>query len=309
MSRGNVVRKFLRKVSSQLGVSNPSFTVSRSKSSPPIRPETKERQNKGDGKSVSPLACPPPGRTRRSHVPVVSPPSPSLKRRRGRGRSHSIFARSTRVTILGQGGVGKSALTVQFISHRFLGEYDPTIEDAYVKHFTVDMEPIRIEIFDTAGQFQDGTSMARERYLMTSDAFVVVYSITDWSSYVEAIEIINWLRKHRRRASQLTDAVIALVANKSDLQHLQKVPVEQGRSYAADHGCLFFCTNAAEGHQGVDEVFSDVIRSIRREEMEERKFCHASSSPILAQKLGVKRVRQIAAEVRQTRSVDDLSLI
>ncbi len=38
---------------------------------------------------------------------------------------------------MGAGGVGKSALTVQFTQHHFVEEYDPTIEDSYRKMITV----------------------------------------------------------------------------------------------------------------------------------------------------------------------------
>uniref|UniRef100_A0A2K5QC51 Uncharacterized protein n=1 Tax=Cebus imitator TaxID=2715852 RepID=A0A2K5QC51_CEBIM len=38
-----------------------------------------------------------------------------------------------KLVILGSGGVGKSALTVQFVQGIFLGNYDLTIEDSYRK--------------------------------------------------------------------------------------------------------------------------------------------------------------------------------
>lgn len=34
-----------------------------------------------------------------------------------------------KVVLLGEGGVGKSAVTIQFIQHHFITEYDPTIEN------------------------------------------------------------------------------------------------------------------------------------------------------------------------------------
>ena len=43
-----------------------------------------------------------------------------------------------KVVILGAGGVGKSALTVQFMQGEFLEVYDPTIEDSYTKRMDVD---------------------------------------------------------------------------------------------------------------------------------------------------------------------------
>ncbi|KNC51483.1 Ras oncoprotein [Thecamonas trahens ATCC 50062] len=38
-----------------------------------------------------------------------------------------------KIVICGDGGVGKSALTVQYVSNHFVDEYDPTIEDSYRK--------------------------------------------------------------------------------------------------------------------------------------------------------------------------------
>jgi hypothetical protein len=42
-----------------------------------------------------------------------------------------------KICVLGDGGVGKSALTVQFVSSHFVEEYDPTIEDSYRKQCVI----------------------------------------------------------------------------------------------------------------------------------------------------------------------------
>ena len=60
--------------------------------------------------------------------------------------------REYKIVVLGSGGVGKSALTVQFVQGIFVEKYDPTIEDAYMKDIELDGEPVSLEIFDTAGQ-------------------------------------------------------------------------------------------------------------------------------------------------------------
>ena len=39
--------------------------------------------------------------------------------------------------MLGSGGVGKSSITLQYVSNTFVDNYDPTIEDSYRKHVTV----------------------------------------------------------------------------------------------------------------------------------------------------------------------------
>lgn len=49
------------------------------------------------------------------------------------------------------GGVGKSALTVQFVRNVFVSTYDPTIEDTYRKPLVIDGQHCLVEILDTAG--------------------------------------------------------------------------------------------------------------------------------------------------------------
>ena len=43
-----------------------------------------------------------------------------------------------KLVVVGDGGVGKSALTIQFFQKMFVEEYDPTIEDYYVQHTDID---------------------------------------------------------------------------------------------------------------------------------------------------------------------------
>ena len=54
--------------------------------------------------------------------------------------------------MLGDGGVGKSALTLQYVQHNFIDYHDPTIEDAYQQRTVIDSEPCLLDILDTAGQ-------------------------------------------------------------------------------------------------------------------------------------------------------------
>ena len=60
--------------------------------------------------------------------------------------------REYKIVVLGSGGVGKSALTVQYCCGTFVEKYDPTIEDFYRKDTDIDNTPITLEILDTAGK-------------------------------------------------------------------------------------------------------------------------------------------------------------
>ena len=55
-----------------------------------------------------------------------------------------------KVVMFGGGGVGKSALTIQFVQGMFIPDYDPTIEDSYRKQVERDGK-VLLDILDTAG--------------------------------------------------------------------------------------------------------------------------------------------------------------
>lgn len=51
---------------------------------------------------------------------------------------NSSNLRSLKLVVLGSGGVGKSAITIQFIQQYFVCDYDPTIADTYIKQCFID---------------------------------------------------------------------------------------------------------------------------------------------------------------------------
>ncbi|XP_046404187.1 GTPase HRas isoform X3 [Ischnura elegans] len=121
-----------------------------------------------------------------------------------------------RIVVLGDGGVGKSALTLQFVSHSFLEYHDPTIEDAYQQQAVIDGEAALLDILDTAGQVEF-TAM-RDQYMRCGEGFMICYSVTDRHSFQEALEY----RKLISRVRATDDIPLVLVGNKFDLQHQRK---------------------------------------------------------------------------------------
>lgn len=79
--------------------------------------------------------------------------------------SRAQILREYKIVVVGGGGVGKSALTIQFIQSQFVDEYDPTIEDSYRKQCVIDGETALLDVLDTAGQ--EEYSAMREQYMRT----------------------------------------------------------------------------------------------------------------------------------------------
>jgi small GTP-binding protein len=83
--------------------------------------------------------------------------------------------------VLGSGGVGKSALTVQFVTGSFIEKYEPTIEDFYRKEIVVDSSPSVLENLDTAGTEQFASM--RDLYIKNGQGFILVYSLVNQQSF------------------------------------------------------------------------------------------------------------------------------
>jgi len=167
--------------------------------------------------------------------------------------------RRYRIVVLGDGGVGKSALTLQYVQHNFIDYHDPTIEDAYQQRTVIDTEPCLLDILDTAGQVEF-TAM-REQYMRCGEGFIICYSITDRHSFIEAEEYRNLILKVRAQEN----VPVILVANKVDLEinGQRRVSTEEGEDMAKKIGCPFIETSAAH-RSHVDDVFHTLVREIRR---------------------------------------------
>lgn len=57
-----------------------------------------------------------------------------------------------KITVLGQGGCGKTAFTIRLCSNHFVEDYDATIENSYRRQVVIDGEAAVLDILDTAGQ-------------------------------------------------------------------------------------------------------------------------------------------------------------
>jgi len=170
-----------------------------------------------------------------------------------------IFAMSNvfKLVLVGVGGVGKSCLTIQYISNKFVDDYDPTLEDSYRKQVTIDNEECILDIFDTAGQ--EDFSAVRDQYMRTGDGFLCVYSITLQASFDEAAS----LHDHILRVKDSDSVPFVLVGNKCDLEEDREIPFDKGQNLAKDLKCPFL-EASAKTRLNVVEAFETLVREIKR---------------------------------------------
>jgi GTPase KRas protein len=166
------------------------------------------------------------------------------------------FLREYKLVVVGGGGVGKSALTIQFIQSHFIDEYDPTIEDNYRKQCIIDEEVALLDVLDTAGQ--EEYSLMRESYMKSGEGYLLVYSITNRDSFAEIASFHQQIC--RVRDADFFPAV--LVGNKCDMEYERQVQSHEGRAIAKQYNCKFIETSA-KLRINVDEAFSNLVREIR----------------------------------------------
>eukprot|EP00300_Choanocystis_sp_HF-7_P004440 c13435_g1_i1.p1 GENE.c13435_g1_i1~~c13435_g1_i1.p1 ORF type:complete len:183 (-),score=32.75 c13435_g1_i1:4-552(-) len=157
------------------------------------------------------------------------------------------------ITICGTTGVGKSALTIQFINREFVAEHDPTIEDSYKRQVLLDERACMLTIVDTSGQ-EAFSSMTE--FLHKGDGFVVVYSITDRFSFEKVNDILDSIRRVK------PDAPIIVVGNKADLESERKIPPEEGAELCR-RAKVQFIEASAKTKTNVDPAFEIVARAVR----------------------------------------------
>ncbi|XP_022079938.1 ras-related protein M-Ras-like [Acanthaster planci] len=165
-----------------------------------------------------------------------------------------------KLVVVGDGGVGKSAITIQFFQKMFVADYDPTIEDSYIQHTEIDGEWCILDVLDTAGQ--EEFSAMREQYMRKGDGFLIVYSVIDKASFENTKSFYTQILRVKDRDSY----PMILVANKVDLVHQRKVTEEEGKALAAELGKTSYIeTSAKDPPQNIDRAFHEVVRVIRRQ--------------------------------------------
>uniref|UniRef100_A0A7N9ARS0 small monomeric GTPase n=1 Tax=Mastacembelus armatus TaxID=205130 RepID=A0A7N9ARS0_9TELE len=169
-----------------------------------------------------------------------------------------------KVIMVGSGGVGKSALTLQFMYDEFVEDYEPTKADSYRKKVVLDGEDVQIDILDTAGQ--EDYAAIRDNYFRSGEGFLLVFSITEHESFTATSEF----RSQILRVKEEEAIPLLLVGNKSDLEDRRQVSAEEATAKATEWGVQYVETSA-KTRANVDKVFFDLMREVRKKKMSESK--------------------------------------
>ncbi len=141
-----------------------------------------------------------------------------------------------KLVLMGESGVGKSSIALRMVSDTFNANTEATIGASFFsKIINTEHESLHFKIWDTAGQ--EKYHCLVPMYYRGSDAALVVYDITDESSYKLA-------KRHVKELKENSDVkVIAFIGNKCDRKD-RVVSETDAKLYANSQKLLYIETSA-----------------------------------------------------------------
>jgi Ras-related protein Rab-18 len=166
-----------------------------------------------------------------------------------------------KILLIGEAGVGKSSVLLQFTDEYFNENLQTTIGvDFKVKVMDSDapdgrMKKVKVTIWDTAGQERFRTLTSS--YYRGAQGIILVYDVS-------TRETFNCLETWMQEVEQFTagggkDVVKLLVGNKIDKERV--VAREEGVAWAKARGMLFMETSAKTS-EGINQVFHEIVQKI-----------------------------------------------
>ena len=160
------------------------------------------------------------------------------------------------MVVIGDTGVGKSCLLLQFVDRRFSSVHDLTIGVDFGSR-VVELggnNKVKLQIWDTAGQ-ESFRSIARSYYRDAAGA-LLVFDVTRKETF---LHLERWLAETRQFASP--NICITLVGNKADVQAKRKVEASEARQFAIENDLEYIETSAKSGEK-VDAAFLQTAERI-----------------------------------------------
>ena len=157
--------------------------------------------------------------------------------------------------IIGDSGVGKSNILLQYINGKFSDDFKATVGVEFgAKNIEINSRIYRIQIWDTAGQ-ENFRSIARA-YYKNSICACIVYDITNRNSFNS---VQSWIDDCTKQTPK--SILLLLIGNKNDLNDKREVQYEEGAEFAKKRNMIFLETSAKTGNN-IDNIFERSVKQI-----------------------------------------------
>jgi small GTP-binding protein len=156
-----------------------------------------------------------------------------------------------KVVLLGNSGVGKTALVERVSEDIFQNSHVPTVGAQYVSlELQIGEESCVLELWDTAGQevFRSLVGF----YARDAKGAFVLYDVTDRQTFDDLGKWMDFVRQNAPGAQ------IIIFGNKIDLGDARQLEKSVGRDFAERNGAVHFDGSAKTG-ENVRDVFDRMV--------------------------------------------------
>ena len=164
-----------------------------------------------------------------------------------------------KITVIGDGSVGKTSLIRKYTLGIFETDYIETIGAQFSKFDKeVNGDNIKLLFWDIAGQ--DNFKFLRPSFYRESVAGIIVYSLEENELGKLSFEhISNWHDDIKRFCG---DIPIVVFANKCDLINENDLELSEIQKVVSEHNFLGYYITSAKTGKGVYEAFDDIIKKV-----------------------------------------------
>eukprot|EP00111_Clytia_hemisphaerica_P023358 TCONS_00068771-protein len=173
-----------------------------------------------------------------------------------RQRTKSGAKPDVRLALIGAPKVGKSAISVRFLTRRFIHEYQRSVEHTYRRNLEFGNEVIEYVLRDSSGTVENNNNL-----IHWASCVAVIYSISDKNSFNVAsalLEEINFIY-NSKNYKQNGPKSIGLIGNKKDLNHLREVSLREAKELANKHGANFWEVSASDDFHSTHAPLNSMV--------------------------------------------------
>ncbi|TFH09632.1 MAG: GTP-binding protein [Candidatus Thorarchaeota archaeon] len=165
-----------------------------------------------------------------------------------------------KIVMLGDGAVGKTAMTTRFTQNSFDSDYKRTIgADFAVKRMVIpDIDAhVTLQCWDLAGQPR--FEFVRQGFYRGARGGLLLYDVTRRRTF---LNIDRWKEESFTNVGR--EIPLVVVANKIDLVESRAVTKKERQAYAKENGFIYVESSALTG-ENVEEAYVDLCKRMIKE--------------------------------------------
>ena len=156
-----------------------------------------------------------------------------------------------KILIVGDASVGKTSLTLRYISGFFLEDLKLTIGvDFYSKTLEYDNNKVKLQIWDFGGE--ERFRFLLSQYCRGANGALYLFDITNPSSLDHLSDWIKIIRKYSG------DIPVVLIGSKLDLRDIRQVKEDDGALAAKKYDLASFIELSSKTGENVEKAFNKI---------------------------------------------------